>query len=319
MRIAVTGAASFLGARLLRRLAEERGPQGVVAVDLAAPPDNLAVRARALDLTRPASDQRLLEIFREEEVDTVVHLAYFTSPRRDAGYAHELESIGTLNLLAAAAAAGVKHVVLRSWTAVYGARGQNPAVLTEDLALPAGPAFAWLREKREAEAHAASFARKVPSLTVSVLRMAPLFGPGVHTFYTRIFDRRVVPVLLGYDPLVQMLHPDDALAALVRGIEAGRAGVYNVVPRRPIGLLAALHLAGKLPVAVPHPVAYAAADLLWAAGLGQAAAGFLEFVRYPLVADGEKAGRELGWQARHSSKEALLAYVDYRYRSSHAA
>jgi UDP-glucose 4-epimerase len=182
-----------------------------------------------------------------------------------------------------------------------------------------GPAFGWLREKREAESHAASFARKVPGLAVTVLRLAPVFGPGVHSFYTRLFDRRVVPVLLGYDPLVQMLHPDDALDALLRAIEAGGGGVYNVVPRRPITLLAALHLAGKLPVAVPHPLAYAATDLLWSAGLGPAPSGFLEFVRYPLVADGEKASRELGWQARHSSKESLLAYVAYRYRDADAA
>jgi nucleoside-diphosphate-sugar epimerase len=36
-----------------------------------------------------------------------------TNPSRDGAYAHELESIGTLNVLAAAAAAGVGHVVLR--------------------------------------------------------------------------------------------------------------------------------------------------------------------------------------------------------------
>jgi selenide,water dikinase len=32
------------------------------------------------------------------------------------------------------------------------------------------------------------------------------FGPGVHAFYTRVFDHRVVPLLMGYDPLVQLLH-----------------------------------------------------------------------------------------------------------------
>ena len=69
-----------------------------------------------------------------------MHAAFFTNPRRDATYAHELESIGTLNLLAAAAAAGVRHVVLRSFTAVYGARGQNPNFLTEDRPLQPNPA-----------------------------------------------------------------------------------------------------------------------------------------------------------------------------------
>jgi len=60
-RIAVTGAASFLGARLLRRLAEAGGPERLLAVDIAAPPPALGIPHHFLDLTEPAADQRLLE------------------------------------------------------------------------------------------------------------------------------------------------------------------------------------------------------------------------------------------------------------------
>jgi len=316
-RTAVTGIASLLGSRVLRRLAEVRPPESLVAIDIAAPPDALGVRHRALDFTEPASDQRLLEILREEEVETVVHAAFFTSPRRDSGYAHELESIGTLNLLAAAAAAGVERVIVRSFTAVYGARGHNPNFLTEDHALQPEPRLAWVRDKLEAEQHAVSFARRYPGMPITVLRFAPLFGPGVHTFYTRIFDHRVVPLLMGYDPLVQLLHPDDAVDAFVAAIEQAPGGAFNVVPTRPIPLLTAYHLAAKIPVFVPHPVAYAAADLMWAAGLGAAPGAFVDYVRYLFVADGEKARRRLGFVARHSSRDALTAYL--RYRHPHAA
>jgi UDP-glucose 4-epimerase len=312
-RLAVTGTSSFLGARLLRRLAGERGGDAIVAIDGAAPPPALAVRHRAVDFTEPASDQRLLEAFREDEVETVVHMAFFTSPRRDASHAHELESIGTLNLLAAAVAAGVRHVVLRSFTAVYGASGQNPSFLTEERPLPATARLGWLLDKLEAEQHAASFARRYPALGVTVLRLAPLFGPGVHTFYTRIFDHRVVPMLMGFDPLMQLLHPDDALDAALRAIERRPRGAFNVVPSHPIPLATALHLSAKIPVAVPHPVAYLAADALWSTGVGDAPGGFVDFVRYPFVADGAKAARDLGFRASYSSRESLEAYLRYRY------
>ncbi|HEX6740043.1 MAG TPA: NAD-dependent epimerase/dehydratase family protein [Vicinamibacteria bacterium] len=312
-RIALTGIASALGGRLLRRLVEARGGDAVLAVDITAPPATLAVRHRELDLTEPAADQRLLDVFREEQVDTVVHLALFTSPRRDASYAHELESIGTLGVLAAAAAAGVRHVVLRSFTAVYGARGQNPMFLSEDRPLPAGSGLGWVRDKLEAEQHAASFARRFPSLGVTVLRYAPLFGPGVHNFYTRLFDHRLVPVVMGYDPLVQLLHPDDALAATEAALERAPRGAFNVVPRLPIALLTALHLAGKVPLPVPHPLAHAGADLLWSAGLSEAPGGFVDFARFTFMGDGEKARRELGFEARYSSQEALQDYQGYRH------
>jgi UDP-glucose 4-epimerase len=312
-RTAVTGIASFLGSRVLRRLVDLRGPDGIVTVDVAAPPAALGVRHHALDFTEPASDQRLLELLREEEVDTVVHAAFFTNPRRDAGYAHELESIGTLSLLAASAAAGVRRVVVRSFTAVYGARGQNPCFLTEDHPLQPNPALAWVRDKLEAEQHASAFARRYAEMSVTVLRFAPLFGPGVRTFYTRIFDHRVVPLLMGYDPLVQLLHPDDAVAAFLAAIDAAPGGAYNVVPSRPLPLLTAYHLAAKVPVFVPHPVAYAGADLLWAAGLGAAPGAFVDYARYPVVADGEKVRERIGFVPRHSSRDALSAYLKYRH------
>ena len=312
-RIALTGVASFLGGRLIRRLAEQWGPDEVVAVDVAAPPAALGVRYRELDLTRPASDQEMLDVFREEEVGTVVHLAYFTNPRRQATYAHELESIGTLNLLAACAAARVGQVVIRSFTAVYGARGSNPNFLGEDRALQPDLALGWVRDKLEAEQHAASFGRRYPDMKVTVLRLAPLLGPGVRNFYTRSLDHRVVPVLLGYDPLVQLLHPDDAVEAFELALDKAVSGAFNIVPTRPITLDTALHTAAKIPVPIPHPLAYPLVDALWAAGVAEAPGRFVDYVRFLFVADGEKARRQLGFVARHSSREALLAYLQYRH------
>ncbi len=61
-----------------------RGADAVLAVDITPPPAALqGVRHRMVDLTLPGADQRLVEVFREEGVDTVFHTAFFTSPRRD--------------------------------------------------------------------------------------------------------------------------------------------------------------------------------------------------------------------------------------------
>jgi UDP-glucose 4-epimerase len=308
--VALTGAACYLGSRVLRRLVQERGGDAVVVVDVKQPPADLpGVRHRLVDLTLPVADRRLVELFREERVDTVVHAAFFTDPRRDTAEAHELESIGTLHLMAACAAAGVRHVVQRSFTAVYGACGQHPAYLTEDHPPRPAEGLAWVRDKLEAEEHALSFARLYPRLTVTVLRMAALLGPGLFTFYTRLFGRRVVPVLLGYDPLLQLLHPADALEAVGAALRRPRPGVFNVVPRRPMTLLTALHLAEKVTVPLPHPLARMAADLLWTSGLGEAPGGFVDYARFSFVADGDKARRQLGFEARFDSREALRDYI----------
>jgi UDP-glucose 4-epimerase len=313
-RIAVTGTASFLGARLLRRLVEDRGADGVLAVDVAPPPSTLeGVRHRMVDLTLPGADQRIVDAFTDEEVNAVVHTAFFTSPHRDSTYAHELESIGTLHLAAGAAASGVRHLVLRSFTALYGASGQNPSFLTEAHPLRKGASLAWVRDKIEAEQHATAYGKRYPGMKVTALRLAPLLGPGVHTFYARILSKRVVPVLLGYDPLIQFLHPEDAIEAFLLALDAEVAGPINIVPRDSTTLLTALHLADKVTVPVLHPLAYAGADLLWSAGLGAAPGGFVDYVRYSCIADGERARRDLGFVARYGSRDALEAFLRYRY------
>ena len=313
-RIAITGASSFLGERLLRRLIRDGHGDDLVVIDIAEPSVSEGViHFRKIDLTEPAADQALLDQFKADEIETLVHLAFFTNPRRDTTNAHELESIGTLALFAAAAAAGVRNVVMRSFTFVYGARGENPALIREDAPLPARAPLGWLRDKVEAEGHAASFTKRYPDLAVRVLRFAPLLGPDVRTFYSRVFDRRLVPTLLGFDPLLQLLHPGDAEDALVKGVFSDARGVFNVTPRKVLPLSTAIHLSGKVAAPVFHPVAYAAVDALYALGLVEAPSGFIDYVRYPCVADGGRARAVLGFEARHTTRQALDSYVAYRH------
>ncbi len=191
-RIAVTGTASYLGGRILRRLVEDRGADAVVAVDIASPPATLdGLRHRMVDLTLPGADRRLVDVFEEEGVDTVVHAAFFTDPRRDAAYSHELESIGTLHLTAAAAAAGVRHLILRSFTAVYGARGNNPNFLTEEHPPEKSARLAWVRDKVEAEAARLLLLEAVPDPggQRSALRH-PLRGRGPHLLHPHLQQAR---------------------------------------------------------------------------------------------------------------------------------
>ncbi len=313
-RIAITGASSFLGERFLRRLIRDGHGDDIVVIDVAEPSiSEGSIHFRRVDLTEPAADQAMLDLFKADGIETLVHMAFFTSPRRDTTNAHELESIGTLAVLAAAAAANVRNVVMRSFTFVYGARAQNPALIREETPLPSRAALGWLRDKVEAEEHAASFAKRYPDMAVRVLRFAPLLGPYVRTFYTRIFDRRLVPTLMGYDPLLQLLHPDDAEEALVRAAFSDARGVFNITPRGVLPLATGIHLSGKVPAPVPHLAAYFMVDALYAAGIVEAPSGFMDYVRYPCVADGEKAKRQLGFSARYSSRDALESYIAYRH------
>jgi UDP-glucose 4-epimerase len=83
----------------------------------------------------------------------------------------------------------------------------------------------------------------------------------------------------------------------------------NVVPRDALTLKTLLHLADRVTVALPHPVAYAAADLLWTTGFGEAPGGFVDYARFSCVADGDRALREMAFSPRHGTKDALFAFL----------
>ena len=306
-KVAVTGGSGYLGARFVRALAA-RGTWDVVVLDLAPAANTPAeVRHRFLDLNLPHSDGTVYKILKEERPDVLVHLAGVRSPLRDAVYAHELNSIGTLNVFGAAGEANVKRLIHYSTAMVYGARGDNPAFLSEDHPMRADVSDHFVRDSVEAERHCRDFARRHPDSKVAVLRFAPLLAPERRDYRIRYLEGPVALTMLGYDPLMQWLHPDDASEALLRTLDTPTAhGVFNIAPDGALPLSSALLLFGTLSVPLPHGMAYVAAEASWLVGLGTAPGAHAHYIRYPCVAGNEKARKVLGFQPRKTSLETVL-------------
>ncbi|MEW6777818.1 MAG: NAD-dependent epimerase/dehydratase family protein [Bdellovibrionota bacterium] len=316
--LAITGASGFLGSLVLSRLRGEERFEKIVVLDLEKP--SLPIRKTKfykVDLTDPACDARLAEIFQKEGVRQVLHLSFFGSPRRDAGYAHEVEVIGTLHLLHACAQHKVEKLATVTSTLAYGARPDNPNFLTEESPLRASKRFSHLQNKVEAEGLIASFAEKHPETHVTVLRRCMTLGPKTDTYITRFFSRPVVPMILGYDPLLQFVHEDDVLDALSRVIQSNTpAGVYNIVGEGLLPLSTLLRIGGKWRVGQPGFVLNSVVGALWLAGAGEIPPEFLDYLRYLCIADGEKAREKLDYRPRHSTKDTWLSFTgEARVRS----
>jgi len=202
---------------------------------------------------------------------------------------------------------GVRKVVLASTTLVYGAHPENPNFLTERHAAKGVHATAFLADKLEAEREVRRFAQASGGQAV-ILRFAPILGPTVRNHVTRWLSRRLVPVALGHDPLVQLLHEQDAVAALAMALSRDVSGTYNVVGDGVLPLTTVIRLAGRTPTPIPWSVLTRAGALLWTAGLAEAPAGFLRYLRYLCVADGERAAAELGFRPAYTTREAVLDF-----------
>lgn len=308
-RVAVTGTSSLLGRNLVGLLEEDPTTAKIVALDVVTPPTaGRKTRFYSVDLTQPAVDARVAEILGAEEVDTVVHLAFLGSPSRSSGFAHELESVGTMHVLNACRERRVPKFVMRSTTAVYGARPSHPNFLAEHHPTPGVERCGFVQDKLDAEREARRFAQQAPDACVTVLRFAPILGPTSHSYVTRWLSRRAVPTALGYDPLVQFLHEMDALAALRLALTVDAPGVFNIVGEGVLPLSTAIKLAGRTPVPVPWFALTRATGLLWLAGAAEAPPAMLSFLRWICVADGARAARELGFRPAYTTRETVLDF-----------
>lgn len=176
MRAVVTGGAGFIGSHVVHELAR-RGADVLVLDDLSrGDPANLAGTGADLaevDVRDAAAVAGAVGGFAP---DVLFHLAAQIDVRRSmadpAGDAH-VNVLGTLHVLEAARAAGVRRVVNTSTGgAIYGETSVVPTPETE----PARPLSAYGLGKRTAEEYGAWF-RDAHGLDVVTLRYGNVYGP----------------------------------------------------------------------------------------------------------------------------------------------
>lgn len=308
--MAVVGACGFIGRRSIEALARAAGPTRVLAIDARAPEGPLPPNAELvrLDLTRPGADGHLAAAFQAAGVEAVLHAAFLGRPVQNRMFAHELEAIGTLHVLNACAAAKVRKLVVTSTTGVYGAGPRNPNWLREDAPLcEPRDRSEFVADKVEAEHQVADFAAAHPAVVVTVLRMASVVGPTVRNAATAYLRGRVAPTVLGFDPLLQVLHEDDAVESVLLALSRDVAGPLNVAAPGLLPLSLVLRLAGTPALPLPYPVARFALDALFAMGLLPVRGDLVDFLRFLWVADTSRAEQLLGFRAMHGAREAVLS------------
>jgi len=173
----------------------------------------------------------LNRIVKATQVDTILHTFMITNsttvPRRAL---HEINVIGTMNLLAAAGAAGssVKHIVVKSSTLVYGSSASDPNTFSEDTPRTSAVKNSVERALVEAEGLVRDFSEDNPATRVTVLRFANVLGSHLTTPISRNLSRPLCPSIFGFDPLLQFVEEDDVVRALLHVTRGGIPGLYNV-------------------------------------------------------------------------------------------
>jgi len=301
-KVVITGISGRLGRIVARRLHHDLDYQ-IVGLDRRPMPG----RPKDIELHQvDLRSKKARDVFRVGDVDALIHLGVMHDPRARPAELYSWNIAGTTKLLEYCQAYRVPKVVLLSSANVYGPRPDNPQFLTEDAPLLASQRFPQMRDLVEIDHLVSTFLWRSQSTESVILRPVHIVGP-VHNAPSNYLRIERPPVLLGFDPMVQLIHYQDIADAIVAALQPSRRGIYNIVGPGEVPLSAVLKELGREPVAIPHPVARPILSIAFRLGISSFPVNELDFIRYVCMVDGSRAERELGFRPRFSLRETIQA------------
>lgn len=227
-RVLITGLATFWGGRVAQALEADPDVDVIVGLDRFEP----TVQLERTEYVRSDESYSILaRIVKAARIDTIVHtFLVVDSTQMSSRTMHEINTIGTMNLFAAASAPGstVRDVVVKSSTLVYGADPRDPVWFSEETRRATPPKSMVERTLLAVEGYVRDFAVDNPNVSVAVLRFSNVLGPDIDTPVSKLLALPLVPSVLGYDPRFQFVHETDVVRAILFALETQLSGVYNV-------------------------------------------------------------------------------------------
>jgi len=311
--VVVTGVGGYWGGRLAARLLEESDVK-VIGLDA----DSSSVDIPGLDFIQADVRSTLLpELLQTENVSALCHLDFLATVEKSET-AFQRNVLGTMNVLGACAEAKVDRVVLMSSTAVYGAHRDNSAFLSEETPLRGSKRYGYTRDLLEIEAFCNGYRNQWPDVCLTILRFASIVGPSADTPMTRFLKLQAPPILLGFDPLLQLIHENDVVDGLAFATLKDRPGVYNIAAEDVMPLSRVLRLVRKMPLPVFHPIAYGGFNLLQGTMLEPSQYVPIEwdYLRFPWIADLRRMREEFGFAPLYTAAETLREFAGEQRREA---
>jgi len=301
--VLVTGAAGSLAKRVIARL---HPTYNVIAVDFRHKVD----LDGGIPSYRVETHKRDFEdVFRNHKIDAIIHIGRIFAHESDRHRRYNANVLGMKKLLELAKRYGVGQIIVHSTFLVYGATAYNPALLDEDQPLKASEVTQELVDSVELESLANIFLWKHPELNITILRPCTVLGPGVRNTMSILLARPLVPVLVGFSPMMQFLHVDDMADAIKAAFEQNKPGIYNVAPDDWIAYQDAVDQSGcrRLPIlSVPPAIPRMVSNLLnWNAFFP---AYMIDFFKYPVVIDGKLFRETFAWRPKRNLNDIFGYY-----------
>ncbi|MFO0682744.1 MAG: SDR family oxidoreductase [Sandaracinus sp.] len=300
--ILVTGICGRLG-RIFARLMHREG--AVIGIDRrpfhGKPKD---VVHHQFDLRR----KKTRDVFRAGGIRAIVHLGVMHDLRASSREHHTWNVVGFQKLLEYAAEFRVPKLVVLSSANVYGPSPENPQFLGEEAPLLGAQHFSEIRDLVEVDMLAQSFFWKHPEVETVILRPCHILGTvkNAPSNYLR-FERPIT--LMGFDPMVQVIHERDVARALKLALRPGVKGIFNVKGPGEVALSRIFRILGRKPVPVPGGIAEGVLNRLWRYRLTSFPTPELDHIRYVCMVDDTRAREVLGFAPSFDLESTVRAVV----------
>ena len=297
MKVLIPGIAGGLARQLARHL-HGAGHQ-VIGIDARPWPNPPAgIELHTVDIRKRGAE----EVFRRHRPQVVVHMATVSAVAMPGEERYRINLGGTQAVFEHCAAHGVEHCIFVGRHTFYGAGPSAPLYHREtEPPLELG-AFPELADLVAADLFAETALWRHPSFVTSVLRLCYTLGPTGHGTLAGFLRGRRVPSVLGFDPLFQFMHEEDAAGAIALGVEKRPRGVFNVTGPAPLPLSVLASAVGRKRAVLPEVVLGA---LLGRRGLPGLPRGALAHVKYPVVSDGSLWRQTTGFEHRFDARATL--------------
>ncbi len=247
----VTGIAGGLAGLVARRLKEEG--YKVIGVDYRPMRSELPFVDHVYQANY--NKTKIEDVFRRHPPSHVLHLGRVGNLKQTIKKRFDLNVIGSRKVMDLAGRYGAKRMVVLSTFHIYGAHPHNHIPIYEDEPLRAGMESPQIGDAIQLDNQAITWTYQHPECKTAILRPTNVIGPNIKNAMSNFLRSKRGPVMMGFDPMVQFIHENDLVDALV-AVAAGEAvGIYNVVGQGTLPWRTALDVVGMQQIPIPSTAA----------------------------------------------------------------
>lgn len=296
-KVLITGNAGALGRDLVARLIDE-GSYHLIGVDR-RPLDDVpeGIEHLPLDLRRKSA----IEVLYKLKPKSIIHLGVVRNPQRHRNkraniYYFNLES--TTQLLRLAERLSIRKLVFLSTANLYGPSSATNGILSEDAPLHGANKSPEFRDLVSLDMMMQSFFWKCPNTETIILRPCHIVGPHLRNAPSKFFRMDVIPTILGFDPLLQLIHEDDLITAIVLSLKSNVRGIFNLAGPDTAPLSRMIRALGRPTLPVPQSLLKLFVATSFWSRQSNFPIGEMDHLKYSCIIDTSRAESELGFRPK---------------------